>query len=110
MSKVIAYRVMRPWFYSDHIYHSVPPGWNQNSYMKILHNFTLRVIEERENNFKDSDLEDVDNEDVGLKKKRLAMLDLLIKEKRKNNSIDTTGIREEVDTFMFEVYKIVFNL
>lgn len=37
-------------------------------------------------------------------KKRLAMLDLLIAA-MKNGDIDETGIREEVDTFVFEVKK-----
>lgn len=42
-------------------------------------------------------------------KKRMAMLDLLLKEKLVNNSIDHKGILEEVDTFMFEVRKKVLR-
>ena len=43
-------------------------------------------------------------------KKRLAMLDLLIAA-FKNDDIDEAGIREEVDTFMFEVsFKEIENL
>lgn len=82
-----------------------PKGWKQSKYLEVLHDFTNSVIEEREKNFKDSDIENLndDSEDsfvVG--KKRLAMLDLLIKEKRSKQGIDIEGIREEVDTFMFE--------
>lgn len=38
------------------------------------------------------------------KKKRYAMLDTLFAAETTNNQIDYQGIREEVDTFMFEGY------
>lgn len=39
----------------------------------------------------------------GNKKKRYAMLDTLFAVEANENQIDDVGIREEVDTFMFEV-------
>lgn len=45
----------------------------------------------------------VKNVYVADRKKRLAMLDLLIAKQRDGNQIDDAGIREEVDTFIFEV-------
>ena len=42
-----------------------------------------------------------------VKKKRLAMLDLLIAVQRERKDIDDLGIREEVDTFIFEVRQLI---
>lgn len=49
--------------------------------------------------------DDTESEDHVFKsnKKRLTMLDLLIQIKQKTADIDDEGIREEVDTFIFEV-------
>ena len=38
-----------------------------------------------------------------VRKKRMAMLDILITASMEEGSIDDAGIREEVDTFVFEV-------
>mgnify|MGYP005983733957 FL=1 len=62
--------------------------------IKILHDFSGNIIKERE---KEMTVETYS------KKKRLAMLDLLLSAKNQGADIDNEGIREEVDTFMFEV-------
>lgn len=46
---------------------------------------------------------------LSVKKKRMAMLDILILAQRRNE-IDDCGIREEVDTFIFGVRKSRFHL
>lgn len=109
MSKLISRRILSPWVYSNFLYFLTPDGWRQYSYLKTLKNFTNKVIHEREKDFLEKKILSVSNEapseDALLnKKKRLAMLDLLLKEKLEKDNVDNEGIREEVDTFMFEVH------
>lgn len=100
LGKLIVHRVTLPWLHNDYLY-KLLHGKLQNKYLKILHNFTSNVIIDREQTFKADQDTKTDEQDVSVKK-RLAMLDLLLKEKI-NNNIDFEGVREEVDTFMFEV-------
>ncbi|XP_076671545.1 cytochrome P450 4C1 [Andrena cerasifolii] len=111
MGEVLVYRLTRPWFHLDYVFQLFPEGWRQSRLLKILHGFTKKIIQERKeyhdqtNGRYLSGLEDdvsqkKKEDDVGIRKRRLAMLDLLIAAHR-NNQIDDDGIREEVDTFMF---------
>lgn len=112
LAPIILHRILRPWFYFDIIFYRSKIGKLQTLLLKKLHQFTKGVIKNREKNFNESELEqifeqDEDTYDIyasGKKKKRLAMLDLLISAKNKGEFIDVQGIEEEVDTFMFEVY------
>ncbi|XP_076634520.1 uncharacterized protein LOC143348322 [Colletes latitarsis] len=111
MGKVIVYRLIRPWVHSHALFKFFPQGWHQSRLLKILHGFTDEIIAERKDYHEktngkyltgfndDPSLKDT-SDDVGIRKRRLAMLDLLIAAHR-NNQIDDKGIREEVDTFMF---------
>ncbi|XP_025266590.1 cytochrome P450 4C1-like isoform X1 [Camponotus floridanus] len=113
ITELIVYRAFRPWLYNDLLFSLSPQGRKQKNLLKILHGFTEKVIAERklyhertgnrylknvEDN-KETEAEDV--EIFGIKKKRLAMLDLLIAVSRETSLTDL-DIREEVDTFMFE--------
>nr|AHL88990.1 cytochrome p450 4V24 [Brachionus koreanus] len=93
MSELVTYRFFDPLEWSDFIYSRTQRGKDYKRCLKILHEFSTKVIMERDN-----DLDDVDL----MSKKRVAFLDLLLKAKREDSSITFNDIREEVDTFMFE--------
>ncbi|XP_018055525.1 PREDICTED: cytochrome P450 4C1-like, partial [Atta colombica] len=113
MNQIIIYRMMRQWLRNDWIFSLTPKGREQVKILKILHGFTKKIIAERKvyhkytngqylKNFGEEaivETDDIDN--IKKRKKRLAMLDLLILASQENLLTDL-DIREEVDTFMFE--------
>ncbi|XP_025262037.1 cytochrome P450 4C1 isoform X2 [Camponotus floridanus] len=122
--ELVVYRALRPWFYNDMLFALSSAGRKQKKLLKILHGFTEKIIAERKlyhqlTNHQylknlESNEETEDVERFGIKKKRLAMLDLLIAASRENSLTDL-DIREEVDTFMFEAHDttsmaIIFTL
>ncbi|XP_026326152.1 cytochrome P450 4C1-like [Hyposmocoma kahamanoa] len=83
-------------------------GRNTYKELSIVQGFTKKVITERRefiknNNVNLTDDNDNDDDEVYLtsKKKKIAMLDLLLLG-QKEGVIDEAGVQEEVDTFMFE--------
>ncbi|XP_067210642.1 cytochrome P450 4C1-like [Linepithema humile] len=113
-SKMTLDRLTQPWLYSDTIFAFSPLGRRQAKNLKILHGFTEKIIAQRKQYHKNIDgqyLKQFENdalndEIIGVKRKRLAMLDLLIAESYHNKMSDL-DIREEVDTFMFEGHDTV---
>lgn len=99
MGQVIVYRIVRPWLYYDISYILTKKFREERKIINVLHSFTNKVIREREANFH----QPISKENNYSSRKRLAMLDLLIAAKNSGFMIDKDGIREEVDTFMFEV-------
>lgn len=81
--------------------------------LKILHGTTNRVIQSRKLNLKNQINGDVDlsgNEDSFSGRKKVAFLDLLLLGKTpEGESLSDEVIREEVDTFMFEVSVVLFH-
>lgn len=77
----------------------------QKIVMKILHDFTDKVIVERrqelENKAREGTKDEADEDEVGVKRK-LALLDVLLQSTIDGKPLSNMDIREEVDTFMFE--------
>ncbi|XP_077521035.1 cytochrome P450 4c3-like isoform X3 [Amblyomma americanum] len=98
-------RVLKPILQIDFIYRWTPMGREYRRCLHTLHSFTRKLIAERKQTLRkevDSGLISLehDSSEVG-RKKAWPFLDLLLLEHFKNN-ITEEGIREEVDTFMFE--------
>lgn len=109
ITELIQKRQRSPWLWPDIVYFLTPSGREHNHCLKILHGFTNKVIDERiadrAAKKKDPQTEGNDTEqgEEGefKRKRRLAFLDLLL-EAYDKGEISREGIREEVDTFMFE--------
>ncbi|KAJ3656428.1 hypothetical protein Zmor_015508 [Zophobas morio] len=74
----------------DKLYWLTRDYYKQQKALKILHGFTLKVINSRKNRRVKND------------EKRTAFLDLLLKFSEKEDVLSVSELREEVDTFMFE--------
>ncbi|XP_036142988.1 cytochrome P450 4C1 isoform X2 [Monomorium pharaonis] len=117
MGEICVYRFFRPWLYADWIFSLSPTGREQKQILKVLHGFTEKIIAERKDyhrstngqylrNFDEETMVDDEKTTNTIRKKRLAMLDLLILASQKNLLTDL-DIREEVDTFTFEGHDTV---
>nr|ABC84370.2 cytochrome P450 [Spodoptera litura] len=92
-------RLTRVWLHNEYIFRKFPMGKQFEKCLEKVHPFADNVIMERKKNWKPGQ-SNAGEDDVG-GKKRLAMLDVLLEAERKGE-IDLEGIREEVNTFMFE--------
>lgn len=98
---VLLQRMVRPWLWNDWIYIFTINGLKERKLVKTLHKITNNIIAKRSENFKPFLNEN--NADDLSKKKVIPLLDILLNAKFLYGNIDDEGIREEVDTFMFEV-------
>lgn len=95
---ITIYRSMRPWLFNNFIYNFSKTKGEEREAVKILHAFTNKVVDTRKKDLKNKDKKD----DTYSVRKKLAMLDLLLTYQSEGADISDEGIREEVDTFMFE--------
>ncbi|EZA54255.1 Cytochrome P450 4C1 [Ooceraea biroi] len=113
LTKILFYRLFRPWYLNDRLFWFSSKYKRQTKCLKVLHGFTEKIITERKQyhestggRYLNFEHETEDNDKIGSRKKRLAMLDLMIAASN-NNRISNSDIREEVDTFMFEGHDTV---
>uniref|UniRef100_A0A182TC62 Cytochrome P450 n=1 Tax=Anopheles maculatus TaxID=74869 RepID=A0A182TC62_9DIPT len=105
VGEMLVHRTMSPWLYNDRVYRLLGYDGPLAESLKPIHHFTRSIIRQRRQSFQAQsqpkpDPNSEDNMYFG-NKQRYAMLDTLLAAEAKEQ-IDEEGIREEVDTFMFE--------
>ncbi|XP_041452465.1 cytochrome P450 4V2-like isoform X2 [Lytechinus variegatus] len=110
MSELLTVRGKNSLLWPDFIFKKLEIGKEHDRTLKILHDATNKMIQERlQDSTKDSRSSCKDDDDgsggdgsVTRRRKRIAFLDLLLQMHREDASFTLDDIREEVDTFMFE--------
>lgn len=97
-------RVQSPAKWINFIYEMTGDGRKNVQYLRHLHEFTLKVINDRKKELEDNpeELEKIASTDGSMLKSKKPFLDVLLVEHMKNKNLTVDDIREEVDTFMFE--------
>ncbi|XP_062540949.1 uncharacterized protein LOC134208987 [Armigeres subalbatus] len=98
----IVHRTTTPWLYYDGIYNLLGYQKPLEDAIVPIHDFTRNIIQQKREQLKRvSALQDTVADTIYGSKQRYAMLNTLLMAEA-NDAIDEEGIREEVDTFMFE--------
>ena len=108
---IVATRFITPWQKSNFLFSFTNARRKQEEYAKIMKEFTTKLIEERRKILMDKkaeDLEHLDDEDFGLKKK-MCLLDVLLQSTIDNKPLSNEDIQEEVDTFTFAGHDTTTN-
>uniref|UniRef100_T1J576 Cytochrome P450 n=1 Tax=Strigamia maritima TaxID=126957 RepID=T1J576_STRMM len=94
---IIHLRMYRFYLWPDAIFNLTPTGEQHAKCIKVLHNFSEKVVKERKAKWEQ------ENQNPNLdEKKRLAFLDLLFDASDNGKNLSDSDILEEVNTFMFE--------
>ncbi|XP_057666229.1 cytochrome P450 4C1-like isoform X2 [Diorhabda carinulata] len=88
------HRLSRPWLFVPFLYNLTSLKNEHDKTLKILHNFSEKLIKEREKNYQNKNLDDIN-------KKHLILLDLMLEAKYNGAQIDDGGIKDEVNGFVF---------
>lgn len=108
MGVVIIRRVISPFKQSDFLYQFSRDAWKERRMLKVLHGLTDKVIKNRRKEL--GKRTDKSEENCYGIKRRTAFLDTLMTSTINGELLTDEDIREEVDTFMFEVnLSIVVN-
>ncbi|KAK9744667.1 Cytochrome P450 [Popillia japonica] len=104
-NEIMFWRILRPYI-PIFIFNLLPVGRIMKNDLKILHDFSKKVISDRKALLKQEQQsgssEHNDGEDLFGIKRRLSFLDLLIEASEDGKLLNDSDIRQEVDTFMFE--------
>ncbi|XP_049837545.1 cytochrome P450 4C1-like isoform X2 [Schistocerca gregaria] len=96
-------RVVSPWLLNDFMFRMSPSGKKFYKQLDVLHGFTRKVIQQKKQSRRASKTDEkVAQYDVLGRKRRVALLDMLLVESEDGKKLTDTELQEEVDTFMFE--------
>lgn len=95
-------RLCRVWYFFDLTFNLSKIGQTQKKVVEDIHVFTKNIIDNRRKTLLDNRPEKCSNLSKYKSRANLILLDLLL-EKEADMEIDEKGIREEIDTFLFEV-------
>jgi cytochrome P450 family 4 len=100
---LVATRFVTPWMRIPLLYNLSSLKRQITKNAAIMHKFTNKIIDQRRKHLSNEKMENLDNlddDDVGLKKK-MCLLDVLLQSKVDGKSLNNDDIQEEVDTFTF---------
>lgn len=113
MANIIHLRMFDIALRIDTVFNLSRLGKRMRRALKVLHGFTDNVIQERRAELLAASRHDAavagDCDDIGTKRKS-AFLDILLQARIDDEPLSDLDIREEVDTFMFEVSDILSNI
>lgn len=112
LSYLVASRFLTPWQRIDFLFNFSSNKRAQDKCAKTMHEFTTKIIQDRRATLSQEkeplNLEDLDDDDVGLKKK-MCLLDVLLRSTVNGKPLTNADIQEEVDTFTFAGHDTTTN-
>lgn len=102
---MVLYRITNPWFRFSWLWNMTSKGRKWNRLIAKMHAFTREIISERERQMRVNSAMNANYNAKNTNKRRKVFLDLLL-EMKADGKLNIENVREEVDTFMFEVCMI----
>lgn len=100
LGHIILDRFFEPWYHLHFIFYNFSKsGREEIRLLEYINKFTYRIIQNGQQNFKIPQASSTETKN----KKKLSLMDLLLNTNIINGSIDVTGIRDEINTFLFAV-------
>ncbi|XP_054724770.1 cytochrome P450 4c3-like isoform X1 [Uloborus diversus] len=105
LSHLFNQRAVQPWLWTDFLYSLTKTGKGFAKDLKVLHDFTDKVIKEKKAKLlskRESQSSKSNKDNEFYSKERKTFMDLLLDLHIEGEHLGESDIREEVDTFMFE--------